>query len=125
MKSRMSGLVKDYTRAFKAIMNWDTGDSDPRYYAQGTHNILGNEDGHYIYNSGYALSDAPWHGWENESLKNEQIIYDKIETAYLYLLKSLAEAIGYEFPENQDVWKYHLQYINTDEILKLKHNSRI
>ena len=84
------------------------------------HPVLGNEDGHWLYGAGYTLSDAAWHGWSGEQLNNENKIYDKIELSYLYLLKSLAEAIGYEFPEDQDVWKYHLNDINTDDILKLK-----
>lgn len=118
MKTNMSGLFKDYRAMFKAIMNWDTEDSDPRYYSKGTHPVLGNEDGHWLYDSGYALSDMGYHGWSGEAAKNEVLIHKKIETAYLYLLKSLAEAIGYKFPEDQDVWKYHLSDIDTDKILE-------
>lgn len=106
---------------FKTIMNWETGESDPRYYGNGTHPVLGNEEGHYLYSAGYALSDAGCHGWEGEPLKKENLIFQKIEVSYLYLLKSLAEAIGYEFPEDQDVWKYHLSKINTDDLINLKH----
>lgn len=120
----MSGLFKDYQKMFKIIMHWDDGDCDPRYYAHGTHPVLGNEDGHYLYNAGYALSDAGWHGWSGDALQNECRTYNKIETAYLYLLKSLAEAIGYEFSEDDSVWKYHLQDINTDDLIEgLKHDK--
>ena len=70
---------------------------------------------------GHALSDIGYHGWEGEAAKNEIAIYNKIELSYLYLLKSLAEAIGYEFPEDQDVWKYHLSKIDTNDVLTLKH----
>lgn len=120
MKTRMSGLFQDYQKMFKTIMNWDTEDSDPRYYSKGTHPILGNEDGHYLCNAGYALSDMGYHGWEGEAAQNEITIYNKIQLSYLYLLKSLAEAIGYEFPEDQDVWEYNLSKIDTNDILTLK-----
>ena len=86
MKTRMSGLFQDYQKMFKTIMNWDTEDSDPRYYSKGTHPILGNEDGHYLCNAGYALSDMGYHGWEGEAAQNEITIYNKIQLSYLYLL---------------------------------------
>ena len=120
----MSGLFKDYQKMFKIIMHWDDGDCDPRYYSHGTHPVLGNEDGHYLYDAGYALSEAGWHGWNGDALQHECRTYNKIETAYLYLLKSLAEAIGYEFSEDDSVWKYHLQDINTDDLIEgLKHDK--
>lgn len=108
---------------FKQIMHWDDNDVDPRYYAHGTHPILGNEDGHYIYSAGYAIDDAAYHGWHGEALENEVDTYKKVEISYLYLLKSLAEAIGYEYSEDDSVWKYHLKDINTDDILKLERKN--
>lgn len=120
MKTKMHGLFEDYRKMFKKIMHWDDDDCDPRYYAHGTHPVLGNEDDHYIYSASYALGEAGWHGWSGEALKNENDIFDKIEISYLYLLKSLAEAIGYEYSEEDSVWKYHLKDIDTDDILKLK-----
>lgn len=119
MKSNMSGIYYDYREMFKKIMNWDTGDSDPRFYGHGTHPVLGNQEGHYLYNIGWSLSDAPFHGWEGEALRNELTIYHKVQESYQYFLKSLAEAIGYEFPEDQDVWKYYLKDIDTNDILVL------
>ena len=62
----------------------------------------------------------PYFGWTGEAAKNEREIYEKIELSYLYLLKSLAEAIGFEYEDEDSVWKYHLKYINTDDILRLK-----
>lgn len=119
-KSRMSGMVHDYTEMFKDIMNWDTGDAESKYYQHGTHKVLGNERGHYLYNAGWALSDMGYHGWSGEAAENERKIFDKVETSYLYLLKSLAEAIGFEYTDEDSVWKYHLKDIDTDDILKLK-----
>lgn len=119
METRMSGLFDDYREMFKTIMNWNTDDSDPRYYSKGTHPVLGNEDGHYLYSAGYSLGDAGWFGWSGERLRNEHKIYDKINIAYSYLLKSLAEAIGYEFPQDQDVWKYYLSKIDTDDLFSI------
>lgn len=120
MKTKMNGLFNDYRIMFKKIMHWNDDDVDPRYYAHGTHPVLGNEDDHYLYGAGYALGDAGWHGWDSDALQNEKDIYNKIEISYLYLLKSLAEAIGYEYSDEDTVWKYHLKNINTDDILKLK-----
>lgn len=119
-KSKMSGMVHNYTEMFKDIMNWDSSEPESKYYQHGTHKILGNERGHYLYDAGYALDDMGYHGWSGEPAKNEVDIYNKIETSYLYLLKSLAEAIGFEYEEEDSVWKYHLKDINTDDILALK-----
>ena len=120
MKTKMNGLFNDYRIMFKKIMHWNDDDVDPRYYAHGTHPVLGNEDDHYLYDAGYAIGEAGWHGWEGDALQNEKDIYNKIEISYLYLLKSLAEAIGYEYSDEDTVWKYHLKNINTDDILKLQ-----
>jgi len=119
VKTKMNGLFNDYRIMFKKIMHWND-DVDPRYYAHGTHPVLGNEDDHYLYDARYALGDAGWHGWDGDALQNEKDIYNKIEISYLYLLKSLAEAIGYEYSDEDTVWKYHLKNINTDDILKLQ-----
>ena len=122
-KSRMNGMVKNYTEMFKDIMNWDNSEMDSKYYQNGTHKVLGDERGHYLWNSGYTLDDMGFHGWAGEAAQNEREIYKKIETSYLYLLKSLAEAIGFEYEEEDSVWKYHLKYIDTDDILKLERKS--
>ena len=44
MKTKISGFYSDYLKMFKTIMNWNTSDSDPRYYANEAHPILGNEE---------------------------------------------------------------------------------
>ena len=119
-KSKMSGMVQNYREMFKDIMNWDTGDVESKYCQYGTHKVLGNERGHYLWAAGYALDEMGFHGWGGEAAKNEIEIYEKIELSYLYLLKSLAEAIGFEYTDEDSVWKYHLKDINTDDILKLK-----
>lgn len=119
-KSRMSGMIQNYREMFKDIMNWNSFESESKYYQHGTHMVLGNERGHYLCDAGYALSDMGYHGWEGEAAKNEREIYEKIELSYSYLLKSLAEAIGFEYTDEDSVWKYHLKQINTDDILKLK-----
>ena len=120
MNTRIYGLQQDYVKMFKKIMHWDDGDVDPRHYAHGTHPILGNEDDHYLYNAGYALSDGGYYGFSDKIMQKERETYDKIEISYLYLLKSLAEAIGYEYADTDSVWKYGLKDINTDDILKLR-----
>lgn len=119
-KSRMRGMVQNYREMFKDIMNWDSLESESKYYQHGTHKVLGNERGHYLCDAGYGLSDMGYHGWSGDDAKNEVEIYNKIETSYLYLLKSLAEAIGFEYEEEDSVWKYHLKDIDTNDILKIK-----
>lgn len=123
MESRMFGATETYLTLFKRIMSWDSFDKQSPYYSHGTHKILGNEEGHELWELGYSLSEMDYHGWrddpaDDELADNERQIFDKVETAYLYLLKSLAEAIGFEYTD-ENVWKYHLQYIDTNDILKL------
>ena len=107
MKTNMRGNKDNYDKMFKTIKNWDSWETD-------------DEDDCYLFHVGMAMGDAPFHGWVGEELKNEMEIYEKIETSYLYLLKSLAEAIGYEFPVDSPIWKYHLKDIDTNNILKVK-----
>lgn len=118
----MSGLYRDYVNMFKDIMNWDESNPESKYYQHGTHKVLGNERGHYLWNAGYAMGDMGFHGWDGDAAKNERDTYKKIETAYFYLLKALAEAIDFEWTD-ESVWKWHLQDIDTDDILKMGDGS--
>lgn len=116
-KSNMNGAINAYTEMFKSIMNWNSSEMDSRWHQHGTHKVLGNEDGHYIFNLSWALGDMGFHGWSSTPAKNENEIFQKVTIAYYYLLKTLAEAIGFEYPEEESVWKYDLQYIDTNDLL--------
>lgn len=119
-KSNMSGAYDIYRQMFKQIMWWDLSPKETgnTYFKDGTHQVLGNEDGHYLYDLGWSMGDMGYHGWSGPAAENECNIYNKVETAYFYLLKSLAEAIGFEYTD-ESVWKYHLKDIDTDDMLKL------
>lgn len=117
-KTKMSGAFEDYLKMFKQVMYWGTSQMSSHYYQHGTHKVLGNEDGHYLYDLGWSISEMGYHGWSGDAAKNERDIYNKVETAYYYLLKSLAEAIDFEYTD-EDVWKYHLKDIDTDDMLEL------
>lgn len=124
MKSNMNGAVRDYTDMFKQIMNWgEPMGNHNDLYAHGTHIILGNQGDNYIYDLGYSIRDMEYHGWQSESASKERDIYEKVSTAYYCLVKSLAEAIGYDYekcdPESS-MYKYHLKDLNVDDILKWK-----
>lgn len=45
---------------------------------------------------GMGLSEAIYHGWEGEPLKNEYKIYKNVKFAYQEFMKALSEAIGSE-----------------------------
>lgn len=113
MKSNLSGAITEYQQMFKKIMNWD----EP---TNGTHSILGNGEGHHLYNTGWALNDMRFYGWKDNTAKNEREINRRIEVAYWCLLKSLAEAIGYDYEKygnESSVYQYHLKNLDVDKIL--------
>jgi hypothetical protein len=119
-KSNMLGAYDIYRQMFKQIMWWDLSPKETgnTYFKNDTHKVLGNEDNHYLYALGWSMSDMGYHGWSGSAAENERNIYNKVETAYFYLLKSLAEAIGFEYTD-EDIWKYRLKDIDTDDMLKL------
>ena len=122
MKSNMSGAYQIYRDMFKQIMNW--GESMGNHndlYAHGTHTVLGNQGDNYIYDLGYSISEMRYHYWTGEAANNERDIYKKVSKAYYCLVKTLAEAIGYDYekydPESS-MYKYYLKDLNVDEVLK-------
>lgn len=102
MKTRISGAFKDYSKMFEQIKDWNNSDADG-----------------VLYGLGWAIDDIGYHGWTGEAAENEHNIFKKVETAHSYLLKTLAEAIGYEYPEDSSEWKYYLKDIDTDKLLDL------
>lgn len=74
MKSNMMGAVQDYQKIYATLKGCQ-------------------ED---LDSIGYLLSEAFWHCWEEEPLKNEHEIYKKVNSAYQALMKELSEAIGSE-----------------------------
>lgn len=124
MKSNMSGAYQTYRKMFKQIMNWgEPMGSHNDLYAHGTHDVLGNQDDNYIYDLGYTIGDMGYHCWTGEAANNERDIYDRVSMAYYCLVKTLAEAIGYDYekydPESS-MYKYDLKDLNVDEVLKWK-----
>jgi len=119
----MSGAVNIYKKMFKEIMNWGEPMGNHNDLYKGTHPILGNEDGHFIYDLGYDIDEMGYHGWVGEAARNEVDIEKKVSMAYYCLVKVLAEAIGYDYekydPESP-MYKYHLKDLNVDEVLKWK-----
>lgn len=74
MKSNMLGAVQDYQKIYATLKDCQ-------------------ED---LDSIGYSLSEAFWHCWEGEPLKNEHEIFKKVNSAYQALMKELSEAIGSE-----------------------------
>lgn len=123
MKTKVCLLLDYYQKMFKKIMHWGDNDYDLRYYEEnGRSSILGKEEDHYLYDAVSCLEDVVLNdneSWFNELWQHEIEMFDKIEFSYFYLLKSLAEAIGYKYPENDRLGKI-LKKIDTDDILKLR-----
>lgn len=126
MKSNMSGAYKTYRDMFKQIMNWGEPMGKHNDLYHGTHPILGNEDGHYIYDLEWTIGDMAYHGWSGESAKNEREIYKRVSTAYYCLVKALSEAIGYDYekydPESS-MYEYDLKNLNVDEVLNWRNKK--
>ena len=113
MKSRMLGAVNAYVKMFLAIRHW--GESPPP-----ADPILGNIQEDYIYETGCFLDDACFHGWNGDAIKNENNVFKKVSSAYYLFLKSLGEAIGYQWSENDPVWNYHLKFLDMDVLLNIE-----
>ena len=64
-----------------------------------------------------------YHGWEGDAAKNEIENYNKVRTAYCYLMKSLAEAIDFEDMDT-DMWKYIFKDIDTNDLLELHEKNK-
>lgn len=127
MKSNMQGAVSEYKKMFKHLMNWgEPMGNHNDLYSHGTHRVLGNEEGHYIYDVGYTMSEMGYHGWIGESGKNERDIQKRISTAYYCLVKALAEAIGYDYEQydpKSSMYKYNLKDLDIDKVLNWRENS--
>ena len=123
MKSNMTGALENYKKMFKEIMSWGEPMGNHCDLYKVTHPVLGNEEGHFIYNLGYDIGEMGYHGWVGEAAMNEVDIEKRVSMAYYCLVKALAEAIGYDYekydPESL-MYKYHLKDLNIDEVLKWK-----
>lgn len=124
-KTRMTGPYNDYLEMFEQIMFWNAAQHKVEKYNNEKYKPQDIKNCGYLYGLGWAISDMYYHGWQGEAAKNEQDIYDKVETAYCYLLKTLAEAIDFEDIDN-DIWKSDLKYIDTNDLLELhkKNNDK-
>lgn len=83
MGSRMSGMVKDYKNMYEIIKNWNeraSSDSD--------------EKSHYLYDMGWTIGDAPYHGYTGNNFENERYHYKNVEQKYKEFKKALEDAIG-------------------------------
>lgn len=127
MKSNMQGTVEIYQKMFKVLMDWgEPMGSHNDLYSHGTHRILENEEGHYIYDIGYIMGDMEYHGWIGDDAKSERAIQKRISTAYYCLVKALAEAIGYDYKEydpNSSMYKYDLKDLDVDKVLNWREDS--
>lgn len=127
MRSNMSGAINTYTKMFKELMEWgEPMGKHNNLYSGGTHRVLGNEEGHYIYDIGYSVGEIPYHGWSGEEVKNERDIEKRISTAYYCLVKALAEAIGYDYEKydpNSSMYRYHLEKLDVDSVLKWREEN--
>ena len=124
MKSNMSSAYQVYRDMFKQIMNWgEPMGNHNDLYAHGTHNVLGNQDDNYIYDLGCFIEDMGFHCWKGDAANNEKYIYEKVSQIYYCFVKTLAEAIGYDYEKydpGSSMYKYHLKDLNVDEVLKWK-----
>lgn len=96
-KSNMTGMVADYQAMYDAIRNWNEA-SLPSEVKDGK---VYNEPGHYIYGMGWAIGDAPYHGWTGENLDRERHLYEEVKKAHKALKVALQNALGYEQREKE------------------------
>lgn len=96
-KSNMSGMVSDYQKMYDAIKNWNEA-SPPSEVKDGK---VYNEPGHYIYGMGWAICDAPYHGWSGEVLNREKYHYEEVRKAHEALKAALQNALGIEQTEQE------------------------
>ena len=106
--TNMSGAYRDYMNMFKAIVNWGSSNNI---------DLDGCDEHEWLHSIGWGLNDAGFYGWGGEALKNEYRIFEKVKRAYCLFLKSLAEAVGYQFADNDYIWKYCLKDVDTDVLL--------
>lgn len=90
VKSRMSGAVADYQKMYQAVKNWNEA-SPPTRYENGT---VYNEEGHYIYDMGWAIGDMAYHGWSDKAAENERYHYEEVRKAHKALKIALQNALG-------------------------------
>ena len=118
-KTRMLGAYETYLKMFKKIMFWDISQRDVEKYENKAYKTPDNQDDNdYLYGLGWAMEDIGFHGWEGQAAKNEIENYDKVLTAYRYLMKALAEAIDFEDMDNE-IWEYDFKNIDTNDLLEL------
>ena len=123
-KTRMSGAYNTYLKMFKTIMFWEASSIEVKKYENEKYKTPDNQDD-YLYGLGWDMDDIYYHGWEGEAAKNEIENYNKVLTAYRYLMKTLAEAIDFE-DMNNNIWKYVFKDIDTNDLIELykKNNEK-
>lgn len=73
--TRMSGAKNIYQKIYDEIKNYD--------------------ETHFFHLS-WALTDAPYHGWDGDKLLNEKELYDNVKKKYNEFKIALEEALGIE-----------------------------
>lgn len=116
-KTRMSGAYNTYLKMFKTIMFWEASPIEVKKYKNEKYKTPDNQDD-CLYGLGWAMDDIYYHGWDGEAARNEIDNYNKVSTAYRYLMKALAEAIGFE-DMNNDIYKYVFKNIDTNDLIEL------
>lgn len=96
-KSRMSGAVTDYQKMYNAVKNWNEASPPTRF----NNGVIQNEEGHYIYDMGWAISDMAFHGWSDKAAENERHHYEEVRKAHKALKMALQNALGIEQTETE------------------------
>ena len=122
-KTRMSGAYETYLKIFKKIMFLNVSQIDVKKYENEKYKTPDNQYDDCLYGLGWAIGDMYYHGWEGDAAKNEIENYNKVRTAYCYLMKSLAEAIDFEDMDT-DMWKYIFKDIDTNDLLELHEKNK-
>lgn len=118
-KTNVSGLYTEYLSMLEKIMFWNVGSVDiEEFGTEDYKSLFKKNNGNYIYRVGSSIPDMAFFGWSADDIKNEFENYHKILTAYRYLLKSLAEATGFE-DMNNEIWEFSFKDVDTNDMLEL------
>lgn len=118
-KTNVSGLYTEYLSMLEKILFWNVSPVDiEEFGTEDYKSLFKKNNDNYIYRVGFSIPDMAFFGWSVDDIKNEHENYNKIVTAYRYLLKSLAEATGFEDMDNE-IWKFTFKNVNTNDMLEL------
>lgn len=118
-RTRMSGTYTEYLSMLEKILFWNVSSVDiEEFGTEDLKSLFKKNNDNYIYRVGSSIPDMAFFGWGSDDVKNEYENWHKILTAYCYLLKSLAEAVGVEDMDNE-IWKFTFKNVNTNDMLEL------